>query len=70
MKYLLCFLILNCCLAASYAQPKKVIADRIIAVVGDKIVLKSDIAINMFGDKAAQWAGRTIVVDCTFWRKL
>ena len=43
MKYLLCFLILNCCLAASYAQPKKVIADRIIAVVGDKIVLKSDI---------------------------
>ena len=43
MKYLLCFLILNCCLFAIYAQPKKVIADRIIAVVGDKIVLKSDI---------------------------
>ncbi len=28
---------------ASLAQPKKVVADKIIAVVGDKIVLKSDI---------------------------
>lgn len=27
----------------AFAQPKKVVADRIIAVVGDKIVLKSDI---------------------------
>lgn len=30
-------------LLASMAQPKKVVADKIIAVVGDKIVLKSDI---------------------------
>jgi peptidyl-prolyl cis-trans isomerase SurA len=30
------------CLSA-FAQPKKVVADRIVAVVGDKIVLKSDI---------------------------
>ncbi len=43
MKYFLFFLFLNCCFITSYAQPKKVVADRIIAVVGDKIVLKSDI---------------------------
>src|SRR6187549_2062177 len=30
-------------LMAATAQPKKVVADKIIAVVGDKIVLKSDI---------------------------
>ena len=29
--------------AAAYSQPKKVIADKIIAVVGNKIILKSDI---------------------------
>jgi len=29
--------------SASFAQPKKVVADKIIAVVGNKIVLKSDI---------------------------
>ncbi|MEP6710987.1 MAG: peptidylprolyl isomerase [Ferruginibacter sp.] len=28
---------------ATFAQPKKIVADKIIAVVGDKIVLKSDI---------------------------
>jgi peptidyl-prolyl cis-trans isomerase SurA len=28
---------------ASYAQPKKIVADKIVAVVGDKIVLQSDI---------------------------
>ena len=33
-----CFLLTN-----SFAQPKKIVADKIIAVVGDKIVLKSDI---------------------------
>ena len=26
-----------------FAQPKKVVADKIIAVVGDKVILKSDI---------------------------
>lgn len=36
--------IVNCLLmAAALAQPQKVVADKIIAVVGDKIVLKSDI---------------------------
>ncbi len=36
-------LIANCFLMVAFAQPKKVVADKIIAVVGDKIVLKSDI---------------------------
>ncbi|MBC7890452.1 MAG: peptidylprolyl isomerase [Ferruginibacter sp.] len=41
----LCLLVIaNCLLViASFAQPKKMVADKIIAVVGDKIVLKSDI---------------------------
>ncbi|CAN5897774.1 peptidylprolyl isomerase [soil metagenome] len=30
-------------LTAAWAQPKKILADKIVAVVGDKIVLKSDI---------------------------
>lgn len=38
------FLVANCVLfVAAFAQPKKMVADKIIAVVGDKIVLKSDI---------------------------
>lgn len=39
-------MLLTCCVfsaALVWAQPKKVSADRIVAVVGDKIVLKSDI---------------------------
>ena len=32
-----------CVLAAAFAQPKKVLADKIIAVVGNKIILRSDI---------------------------
>ncbi|MEO6731848.1 MAG: peptidylprolyl isomerase [Ferruginibacter sp.] len=43
-KRLYLLLIANCILlSASFAQPKKIVADKIIAVVGDKIVLKSDI---------------------------
>ena len=34
-------------LTAAWAQPKKVLADKIIAVVGNKIVLKSDIDNNL-----------------------
>ncbi|MFT3909662.1 MAG: peptidylprolyl isomerase [Ferruginibacter sp.] len=41
-KILLTTLLL-CIFTASFAQPKKVVADKIIATVGDKIVLKSDI---------------------------
>jgi peptidyl-prolyl cis-trans isomerase SurA len=38
--FTLCFLAIT---LASFAQPKKVIADKIIATVGDKIILRSDI---------------------------
>ena len=48
MKRSLLSIILTVCAALAFAQPpvsqtKKVIADKIIAVIGDKIVLKSDI---------------------------
>ncbi|MEJ7684979.1 MAG: hypothetical protein WKG06_45465 [Segetibacter sp.] len=43
--------------AAIYAQPKKVIADKIVAQVGDKIILRSDIY-NSIQD--AQRQGTTI----------
>lgn len=44
MKRFFTFLIFNFLFLISWAQPsKKVLADKIIAVVGDKIVLKSDI---------------------------
>ena len=32
---------------ASFAQPKPVVADKIIAVIGDKIILKSEIENSM-----------------------
>jgi peptidyl-prolyl cis-trans isomerase SurA len=43
MKQLFSICILSFSCLISFAQPKKVTADKIIAVVGDKIVLKSDI---------------------------
>lgn len=43
MKKIAVLLILIVVFFNSFAQPKKVVADRIIAVVGDKVVLKSDI---------------------------
>jgi len=43
MKKIGALVILNFLFILSFAQPKKVVADRIIAIVGDKIVLKSDI---------------------------
>jgi len=42
IKKLFFFLLLVVSIS-SYAQPKKIVADKIIAVVGDKIILKSDI---------------------------
>jgi peptidyl-prolyl cis-trans isomerase SurA len=42
-KRLCLLLVANCLLMVAFAQPKKIVADKIIAVVGDKIVLKSDI---------------------------
>ncbi len=43
MKYYLAFLFAFSSTLFVYAQPKKVLADKIIAVVGDKIVLRSDV---------------------------
>lgn len=42
-KKLYMFLVASCLSMVAFAQAKKVVADKIIAVVGDKIVLKSDI---------------------------
>ena len=39
--------------AVSFAQPQKVVADKIIAVVGDRIILKSDVT-NSIADMARQ----------------
>lgn len=38
-----CFLLLSCTLVA-HSQPKKIVADKIAVVVGDRIILHSDIA--------------------------
>ena len=43
MKQILSFILFNFIVLLSFAQTKKVVADKIIAVVGDKVVLKSDI---------------------------
>lgn len=43
MRQIVSIFILSCTTLIAFAQPKKVVADKIIAVVGDKIVLKSDI---------------------------
>ena len=43
MKKIGALVILNFLFVIAFAQPKKIIADRIIAIVGDKVVLKSDI---------------------------
>jgi len=37
----------SCLLTAVWAQPKRILADKIIAVVGNKIILKSDIDNNL-----------------------
>lgn len=53
MKIIFTFLVANCLLLNAHAQPKKVLADKIIAVVGDKIILKSDVD-NQIADMQRQ----------------
>ena len=48
--FILCFLVMA---IASFAQTKKVVADKIIATVGDKIILRSDIQ-NSISDMQRQ----------------
>ena len=44
MRNIFLLTVLSCCFFITvFAQPKKIVADKIVAVVGDKIVLKSDI---------------------------
>lgn len=43
MKQFSLFLIFMFSLTAIYAQPQKVVADKVVGIVGDKIILKSDI---------------------------
>ncbi len=43
MKYIFTLLLTGCICTVSFAQPQKVVADKIVAIVGDKIILKSDI---------------------------
>ncbi len=50
--------------AASFAQPQKVVADKIIAVVGDRIILKSDIT-NAIADMARQGAAVPENANCS-----
>ena len=49
-----CFLLLGCTLIAQ-AQPKKVVADKIAAVVGDRIILHSDIINSILDIVAPGW---------------
>lgn len=43
MKQVIFFFILVCSTVAAFAQPQKVVADKVVAIVGDKIILKSEI---------------------------
>src|SRR6476646_3678686 len=43
MKQLLSFCIFCFIAATAFAQPQKVVADKVVAIVGDKIILKSEI---------------------------
>ena len=65
MKKFLSFHILFIFIAAgiTQAQPKKVVADKIIAVVGDKIILQSDIE-NSMSDMARQGSQLPENADC------
>lgn len=64
MKKFLSFGILFLLIASiAKAQPKKVVADKIIAVVGDKIILQSDIE-NSISDMARQGSQLPENADC------
>src|SRR5690606_35504861 len=57
MKQVFTLFVSICLVAAAYAQPKKVVVDKIAAVVGDKIILQSDIK-NSIADIAR--GGQTV----------
>jgi peptidyl-prolyl cis-trans isomerase SurA len=43
MKQIIILLVVSFCAVAAFAQPQKVVADKVIGIVGDKIILKSEI---------------------------
>jgi peptidyl-prolyl cis-trans isomerase SurA len=61
----LCFSIIT----IGYAQPKRVVADKIIGVVGDRIILKSDID-NQLADAARQDVELPPNADCFLMQQL
>ncbi|MCU0321786.1 MAG: peptidylprolyl isomerase [Chitinophagaceae bacterium] len=67
MKYLLFFIIGTFTFLQSFAQPKKVVADKIIGQVGDKIILRSDV-MNAIADykRQGQDAQLPLNPECAF----
>ncbi|HYM94539.1 MAG TPA: peptidylprolyl isomerase [Chitinophagaceae bacterium] len=60
----LCFL-LTCCLVSVQGQPKKVVVDKIIGIVGDQIILQSDIK-NAISDLIRNGGTVPDNADCLF----
>ena len=44
MRQIILLVIFSCSAAAVFAQPQKVVADKVVGIVGDKIILKSEIS--------------------------
>jgi peptidyl-prolyl cis-trans isomerase SurA len=64
MKKLFFLLAVSSFSAACFAQPKKIVADKIIAIVGDRIILKSDIS-NSIADMSRQGMQLPENASCT-----
>lgn len=64
MKKLFFLLSMTAISVAAFAQPQKVVADKIIAVVGDRIILKSDIT-NAIADMVRQGANVPENANCS-----
>lgn len=63
MKHIFLFSLLLFACGLCYAQPQKVVADKIIGIVGDRIILQSDIK-NSIADMARQGATVPENADC------
>jgi peptidyl-prolyl cis-trans isomerase SurA len=63
MKRTLSFFVLLIAFSGTYAQPQKVVADKIIGIVGDRIILQSDIK-NAVSDMARQGATLPDNAEC------
>ena len=63
-KFFLLFLGLGTMTIASFAQQKKIVADKIVGIVGDKIILQSDIH-NAIADMSRQGATVPENAECS-----